>query len=167
MLERSKLHLAPAFETPPHARCPSGAVVGWLLDAPGALVQCAEPMKATVETATWLVHTAFDVLDRCFPQRNDLVLVLDLHLMVARTTAARSILLNSAKALGPRFSNIYVVPPAAYPAIYLQAFQASLAIARLLGLRVTLASSSAQLIERYQWQPLGSYTAVASASATQ
>jgi hypothetical protein len=126
-----------------------------MLDAPGVLVQLVEPAKGTVEMANWLVGEVFEALDRCFPKRNDLVLVLDLHMMVARTAAARSILLNSARVLGKRFANVYVVAPAAYPPIYMRAFQASLAFARLLGIRVAIATSSAQLIERYRWSPLG------------
>jgi hypothetical protein len=134
------------------------------MDAPGGLVQCIEPVKGTVEAATWLVHTAYETLESFFPQQRDLVLVLDLHMLVGRTAAARSIFLNSARVLGARFSDIYVVPPAAYPPIYVRAFQASLAFARLLGLRVTLVSSSAQLIERYGWQPLAT-SEVAAATA--
>lgn len=153
--------VAPAFAAPPHTVGPQGAVVGWALDAPGGLMQCIEPVKGTVEVATWLVHTAYGALDSIFPQQRDLVLVLDLHMLVGRTAAARSILLNSARVLGDRFSEIYVVPPAAYPPMYVRAFQASLAFARLLGLRVTLVSSSAQLIERYGWRPLAMHEVAA------
>lgn len=128
-------------------------MAGWVLDAPGALVQCIEPTRATVEVADWLVRTAYEVLDGYFPKTNDLVLVLDFHMMIARTAAARSIFLNATRVLGNRFANVYVVPPAAYPPIYMQAFQASLALARVLGIHVTLAASSAQLIDRYGWQP--------------
>jgi len=128
--------------------------VGWALDAHGALVQCIAPAQGTVETATWLGTEAFEPLECYFPQERDLVLVLDFHMMVGRTAAARSIVMNSARVLGERFSNAYVVPPAAYPPIYRQAFQASVAFVRLLGVRVTLVSSSAQLVERYGWQPL-------------
>ena len=129
--------------------------MAWMLDAPGILVQFVEPARGTVEAANWLVGDAYGVLDSWFPKRNDLVLVLDLHMMTGRTAAARSIFLNSARVLGKRFANVYVVAPAAYPPIYMHAFQASLAFARLIGLRVTVAASSAQLIERYRWTPMG------------
>lgn len=148
--------VAPAFAAPPHTVDPQGAVVGWAMDAPGGLVQCIEPVKGTVETAKWLVNAAYETLDSFFPQQRDLVLVLDLHMLLGRTAAARSIFLHSVRVLGQRFSEIYVVPPAAYPPMYRKAFQASLAFVRLLGLRVTLVSSSAQLIERYGWQALAS-----------
>ena len=157
--------VAPAFAAPPHTVGPLGAVVGWAMDAPGGLVQCIEPVQGTVETATWLVHTAYEALDSFFPQQRDLVLVLDLHMLLGRTAAARSIFLNSIRVLGERFSDVYVVPPAAYPPMYVRAFQASLAFARLLGLRVTLVSSSAQLIERYGWKPLASGEQSAAAAA--
>lgn len=155
----------PAYAVPPHCASPGGAAVGWVLDAPGGLVQVLEPVRGTVELASWLVHTAYALLDGNFPNDNDLVLVLDFHMMVGRTAAARSIFLNSVKVLGGRFSQVYVVPPAAYPSIYVHAFQASLAFARLLGLRVTVASSSAQLIDRYGWQPLGTAPGLAEVAA--
>jgi hypothetical protein len=158
MRELISLRVARAFASTPHGYSPHGDVAGWLLDAPGALVQFVEPSKGTVEIANWLVRSAYEALDSSFPKSDDLVLVLDLHMMVARTAAARSILLNAARVLGKRFANVYVVPPAAYPPIYRQAFQASLAFARLLGMHVTVASSSAQLIARYGWQPLGAAT---------
>jgi hypothetical protein len=155
MGELTPLRVERAFAALPHVAGPNPNVVMWLLDAPGALVQCIEPLKGTVEDSSWLVSTAFATLDSYFPKRDDLVLVLDLHMLLGRTAAARSILLNSFRLLGKRFANVYVVPPAAYPPIYRQAFQASLAFARLLGIRVTLAASSAQLIDRYNLRPLG------------
>lgn len=164
MRELSSFRVQPAFAVPPHLTALHGAVAGWMLDAPGALVQFIEPAKGTVEVANWLVGEVYQLLDGCFPKRNDLVLVLDLHMMVGRTAAARSIFLNSARVLGKRFANVYVVAPAAYPPIYVHAFQASLAFARLLGIRVTVAASSAQLLERYRWSPLGASAPALAAS---
>lgn len=139
----------PVFPSEPELLSPTGAIAGWLLDPPGALVQFIKPVKGTTELATWLVGPAFAVLDRSFPDRNDLTFVLDLSNMVGRSAAARSILLHSAKVLGPRFSRAFVVPPLDYPPMYLKAFHASVAFVRLLGVNVTVAGSSAAVLERY------------------
>lgn len=142
-----------AFAAPPTLHSPHGVMAGWLLEPAGALVQFAEPAKGTLEQAEWLVDVGFHVLDAYYPRRNDLLFVFDLSNMVGRSAAARSVLLNGAKALHRRFSHVIVVPPRDYPPMYLQAFQASIALVRLLGLRVSIAGSSAEVIARYGLRP--------------
>lgn len=139
----------PVFASEPHARAPADVIYAWLLDPPGGLVQFIKPVKGTSEIASWLVGPAFELLDARFPQRDDLTLILDMKHMVGRSAAARSILLHSAKVLGPRFARVFVVPPTDYPPMYLQAFQASVAFVRLLGMNVTVAGSSRAVVDRY------------------
>ena len=139
----------PVFPSKPHIVGPVGAVCGWFLDPPGGIIQFVKPVKGTSELASWLVGPAFDALDARFPDCAHLTLILDLTHMVGRSAAARSILLHSAKALGGRFSRVFVVPPADYPPMYLQAFQASIAFVRLLGMSVTVAGSTASVLDRY------------------
>lgn len=146
--------IQPVFASEPDLRGPDGSVFGWLLDPPGVLFQFVKPVKGTTELATWLVGPAFAVLESRYPQRSGLVLVLDLTNMVGRSAAARSILLHSAKVLGPRFSRVYVIPPSDYPPMYMKAFHASVAFARLLGMNVTIAGASRAIIERYKLFPL-------------
>lgn len=146
--------IQPVFTSEADLRGPDGAVLGWLLDPPGVLIQFVKPVKGTTELATWLVGPAFSALDSRFPERTGLVLVLDLTNMVGRSAAARSILLHSAKALGSRFSRVFVIPPADYPPMYMKAFHASIAFARLAGMNVTVAGASRAIIDRYKLSPL-------------
>lgn len=148
MQELLHSRLTPAFRQTPRASFGQGALAAWLTDPPGAVVQFQDRAKGTLAMATWLVESAFDVLDARYPGRNDLLLVLDLQGMVGRSAAARSVLLHGARTLGQRFARVFVVPPAEYPPMYLHAFQASIAIARSLGIRVELADSSAMVIDR-------------------
>lgn len=141
--------IKPVFSREPDVVSPGEAVVGWLLDPPGALVQFVKPVKGTTDLATWLVGPANAVLQQRFPERNDLILILDLAHMVGRSAAARSILLHSAKAFGQRFGRTFVVPPLDYPPMYLKAFHASVAFVRLLGVDVTVAGSSRAVLDRY------------------
>jgi hypothetical protein len=146
------IHLA--FATPPVLYSPHAIAAAWLLDPAGALVQFVQPAKGTLEQATWLVEEAFEALDAKYPERDDLILVLDLYHMVGRSAAARSVVLNGAKLLYRRFSHVFVVPPAEYPPMYLQAFQASIALVRLLGLGVSVVGSSAEVIARLDLRPV-------------
>ena len=145
--------LALAFAAPPTLYSPQRVAAVWLLEPAGALVQFIEPAKGTLEQASWLVDVGFHVLDAYYPHRDDLLFVFDMSNMVGRSAAARSVLLNAAKVLCQRFSHVIVVPPQDYPPMYLQAFQASIAVVRMLGLRVTIAGSSAEVIARYGLRP--------------
>jgi len=147
--------IQPAFASEPDMRSPDGAILGWLLEPAGALIQFVKPVKGTAELASWMVGPAFAVLDARYSDRKDLWFVLDLTHMVGRSAAARSILLHSAKVIGSRFSRVFVIPPADYPPMYLKAFHASVAFARLLGLHVTVAGASRAIIERYKLSPGG------------
>jgi hypothetical protein len=118
------------------------------------LIQFVKPAKGTMEVANWLVGPAFAALDARYAQRSDLLLVLDLTHMSGRSSAARSILLHSAKVMGSRFSRVFVIPPAGYPPMYIKAFHASVAFARLLGMQVTVAGSSRAVIDRYNLSAL-------------
>lgn len=146
--------IQPVFSTEPDVRGPDGAILGWLLDPPGGLIQFVKPVKGTMELAGWLVGPAFAVLEAEFPERTDLLLVLDLAHMVGRSAAARSIVLHSAKVLGSRFSRVFVIPPADYPPMYMKAFHASILFARLLGMHITVAGASRAVVERYRLAPL-------------
>ena len=148
MQELFHSRLTPAFRRTPRASFGQGAIALWLTDPPGAVVQFRERVKGTLAMATWLVESAYDVLDARYPGRTDLLLVLDLHAMVGRSAAARSVLLHAARTLGHRFARVFVVPPTEYPPMYLHAFQASIAVARALGIRVELVDSSASVVER-------------------
>jgi hypothetical protein len=141
--------LQPVFSCEPDVRGPDGAIFGWLLEPPGALIQFVKPVKGTTELASWLVGPAFAWLDAHCAGRSDLVFILDLQHMVGRSAAARSILLHSAKVLGSRFARVFVVPPSDYPPMYMKAFHASVAFVRLLGVQVTVAGSSRAVVERY------------------
>jgi hypothetical protein len=149
MQELAEHLIQPVFASEPDLRSADGSIVGWLCDPPGGMLQFVKPVKGTTEHASWIVGPALSVLDARCPARTDLTLVLDLRHMVGRSAAARSILLHSAKVLGQRFSRIFVVPPTDYPPMYLQAFQASVAFVRLLGISVTVAGSSRAVIDRY------------------
>ena len=144
----------PVFSSEPDLRSPDGAVIGWLLHPAGALVQFAKPVKGTADLASWLVGPAFAVLENRYPERKDLWFVLDLTHMVGRSAAARSILLHSAKVIGSRFSRVFVIPPADYPPMYLKAFHASVAFARLLGMHITVAGASRAVVDRYKLAPV-------------
>lgn len=146
--------IQPVFLSEPDIRGPDGALLGWLLDPPGVIIQFVKRVKGTADLASWMVGPAYAEVDARYPDRKDLWFVLDLTHMEGRSAAARSILLHSAKVLGPRFSRVFVIPPSDYPPMYLKAFHASVAMARLLGIHVTVAGASRAILDRYKLAPL-------------
>jgi len=133
-----------AFATPPHLRY--GDAAAWITSPPGAVIQLLASMRGTVDLANWIVGPAYHELERRFPGRSGLVLVLDLGLMTGRTHAARSVFLGKAREVGGRFGEAYFVPPRAASAAYQASARAAIALVRALGVQVHTSESAASVV---------------------
>ena len=142
----------PAFASPPSLRF--GPLAAWLTDPQGALVQFQQPVRGTIELASWLVGPAYDRLDAAFPGRSGLVFVFDMSQMVGRSAVARSILLNKMRQVSPRFARVVIVPPLVAPPMYLQSLRFTFSLLRSLGVATEFAESSASAIERMSLRAL-------------
>lgn len=127
-----------AFPRAPHTRDPSGTLVAWFTDPPGALIQMSRSSELTVEMAAWLVNAGVAQLLARFPGTGPLTIVLDIRLMTKRDPAVRSLLVEAAKKLGPRLGAGYVIPPENSSKIYLASVHAAAAALRVFGARVEI-----------------------------
>ena len=143
----------PAFTVPPDLRSPAGDLAVWFTDPPGAVVQLSERKRGTVEMASWLagpgVHT---LLDR-FPGTARLVILLDLTLMKDRDPAVRPLLVEAAKALGPRIAQGIVVAPDKAGPVYLASVRAAASVLGVFGVDVHVARSVVGAIARAHLAP--------------
>jgi hypothetical protein len=136
--------LQPAFAQPPHLK--HGALAVWFTHPAGAVVQFQHPVRGTLEYANWLVGPAYAELDKRFPHRGALTLVLDLELMTGRSVASRSVFLAKAREVGDRFGRGFVVPPRNAPRAYAHALRVGVAVIRSLGIQVDIVESSQRAI---------------------
>lgn len=127
--------LQPAFPEPPHLRF--GSIAGWMTLPAGAIVQFVEPTRATLPMANWLVGPAFDEMQRRFPKEK-LTMVLDLSLMLSRTSAARSVFLSKARQAGSRFGRGALVMPRVMTPAAARSVEASVALIRMLGVDIAV-----------------------------
>lgn len=132
------------FQTPPDYAHPSGDLVAWLTDPPGIVVQFARPARGSRELVSWLVDDVEPRFAARFPDRKDLVFVLDLRNMTSREGAARSLLLERAPAFRERFSRTFIVPPlgGAFVTMWIQA---AAAVLRTFGIPVEVERSLARV----------------------
>lgn len=137
--------LPPAFLEPPHLR--SGSIAVWFTHPAGGIVQFVEPTRATLPMANWLVGPAIDELMLRFPTQR-LTLVLDLSLMLSRTSAARSVFLSKARHVGARFGRGALISPRVLTPAAARSVEASIALIRALGVEIAVfPSASAVLAE--------------------
>jgi hypothetical protein len=94
----------------------------------------------------WLVGPVYQELERRFPGRSAFIFVFDLELMTGRTAASRSVFLAKAREVGKRFTEGLFVPPRAANAAQRVSMEASIALVRMLGIRVEIVSSSASAV---------------------
>ena len=133
--------IKPAFDARPHIQDPTGAVVAWFTDPPGAIIQFARPARGTTDMARWLVGPARAALWRRFPVESGLTLVLDLTLMDGRDAGARALLHESAKDDKGRIARSFVIPPTKASGTYLSALHVAATLLRVFGVRVDVESS--------------------------
>lgn len=140
-------YAAPAFPTAAHVRY-GDVAAAWFTEPAGVLVQVQKPVRGTTELSSWLVGPAYDALDVHFAGRGGLIFVLDMSLMLGRSAAARSMLLNKARQVGSRFSRAVVIAPLVMPPLYLQSMRLTFVLLRTLGIAAEFADSSAAAVER-------------------
>jgi hypothetical protein len=144
MEQISSISVQRAFPRAPHMSYGGAAV--WFTSPPGGIFQLVEPVRGSLDLANWLVGPVYDELDRRFPGRNALIMVLDLELMTGRSIASRTVFLAKAREVGKRFAVGLFVPPRAASPAQRAATQASIALIRALGVHIELVSSSASAV---------------------
>ena len=144
MEEISTIGVRTAFRRAPHMSY-GGAVV-WFTSPPGFVFQLVEPVRGTLDLVNWMVGPVYEELDRRFPGRTALIMVLDLELMTGRSAASRTVFLAKAREVGKRFSEGLFVPPRAASPANRVATHASIALIRALGVHIELASSSVSAV---------------------
>ena len=136
----------PPFACEPHMR--SGPLAVWFTSPPGVVVQFVEPALGTLELVNWLVGPAYAELDRRAAGRRALMLVLDFGLMTARTNASRTVLLSKARQSAHRFAEVIVVGSYTATRTQLTSLHAGMALVRALGVRVSMAESALEAVDR-------------------
>jgi hypothetical protein len=134
------------FPVEPHLQHPSGLVVAWFTEPPGAVVQLTKPARGTLDLAQWLVGPACQELLQRFPDAKELFIVFDLSQMRGRDLSARAALLERAKTLRPGMVRAAVIPPAAASALYLSSLRVAVAILGVFGVAVDIESSLKSVI---------------------
>lgn len=143
-MDRSTRHTA--FFRLPDTHDPTGTLVAWFTQPPGAVIQFSRESELTVEMTSWLVeHGCSQLLGR-FPGTTPLIIVLDLQFMTKRQPAVRALLVEAAKKLGPRLGMGFVLPPANAGKIYLASLHAATAALRAFGAKVEVVESLPTLL---------------------
>src|SRR5215472_11798048 len=145
----------PAFLVPPHLRHPSGALVAWLTDPPGAVIQLTRPTRGTADLAEWLVGPALEYLLRHFPDALRLIVVLDLRQMTGRDPLARALLLEKAKTLRAGLLRAVVIPPIGASRVYLSSLRVAADILRVFGVRVDIERSLTDVLSEHRLRGAG------------
>jgi hypothetical protein len=135
-----------AFLVPPHLRHSSGALVVWLTEPPGAVVQLTRPVRGTADLAEWLVGPAFEHLIQYFPDALRLIVVFDLRQMTGRDSSARALLIDKGKTLRASMLHAVVIPPVGASPAYHSSLRVAAAILRVYGVRVDIERSLTKVL---------------------
>lgn len=138
-LERVK----PPFPEAPHLQF--GGLALWFTYPAGAVAQLVEPTRFTLPLATWFVGPAYDELNLRYPSE-PLTIVLDLTLMLSRTTASRSVLLAKVRQIGARIERGALISPRVLTPAAARSIQASIAVISALGVKIAVLPSAAQAV---------------------
>jgi hypothetical protein len=141
-----------AFGSAPHLTEPSGGMVVWFTDPPGAVIQMARAGDFTEGMARWIVSHGVAALLERFPDPAELVLVLDLGLMDRREPPVRSLMVEAAKTLRPRLAHATVLPPDRATKIYLASLDAGVALVRVFGVSVRIGRSLSDVLREHRLQ---------------
>ena len=144
-----------AFLVPPHLRHSSGALVGWVTEPPGVVVQLTRPTRGTADLAEWLVGPAFEYLIQRFPHALRLLVVLDLRQMTGRDSRARALLIEKAKTFPAGLLRAVVIPPIRANAIYLGSLRVAADILRVFGARVDIECSLTKVLLEHDLRVAG------------
>lgn len=144
-----RMTVEPAFAVPPHVRHGTqDALHVWFTDPPGAVVQLAQPQRATVEQTTWLLGPGLDLLRERFPNGEKLVVVLDYRNMTSRDTSARTLMMERASDISHMFSRVFIVPPPQVSPVYRTMLHAAVALVSAFGPHLEIVGSLAKIISR-------------------
>ena len=99
-----------------------------------------------MDYANWLTGPVYGELDRRFPKRGALIMVLDLELMTGRSAACRSIFLAKAREVGDRFARGFLIAPRVAPPADGHALRGGAAVIRSLGVQVDVVTSAQRAI---------------------
>jgi hypothetical protein len=133
-----------AFRERPHMQC--GAAAVWFTHPAGLVFQLVEPARLTVQLGAFLADSAYPEAVRRFPDCHSLTIVLDLSLMLARTQASRSLLIGRMRAAADRCARLYLIVPANISPALRRSFEASLELAKELGIDAALVGSARQVV---------------------
>jgi hypothetical protein len=130
----------PAFNRAPHLSDPSGTLVAWFTDPPGAWLQFVRPARGTDELSEWFVGPALEAAVTRFSGQ-PLVLVCDFRLMTDRELSARARLLQTAPALRELLARVVLIPSLSATPIHLKTMSAGGALLRSFGIPVEIQTS--------------------------
>jgi hypothetical protein len=129
-----------AFSRAPHLSDPSGCIVAWFTDPPGAWFQFVKPARGTDELSEWFVGPALEAAIARFP-RQALTLVCDFRLMRDRDLSARARLLQTAPALRDLLGKVVLLPSLSATPLQLTTMKAGALLLRSFGIPVELQTS--------------------------
>ena len=127
---------------------PSGDIGVWYTRPAGAVVRLVVPTRVELAHAEWLTGAGQAKMTEHLPEQSGLILVLDLSLMIDRTSVARALMLKRAPELAKRLRCTYLIPPPSMSRLQAISLQAAATLLRALGVRVELRSTLAQACEQ-------------------
>ena len=136
----------PPFQEAPHLQF--GGLAVWFTFPAGSVAQLVEPTRVTLPLATWFVGPAYDEMRLRYPSEK-LTIVLDLTLMLSRTTASRSVFLGKARQLGARIERGAVISPRVLTPAAARSLQVSMTLISALGVKLAVFPSTAQAVAEY------------------
>lgn len=132
---------------------PSGLIAGYWTDPPGVVLRFVRPARGTTKVAEWLVGAAVEQVLERFPGETQLRVVLDMTQMTGRSATARATLMQSAARFVPYVGQLVLVPSVHMGSTYINVVEASVAILRLVGLRVDIEHSVDRALAKHGLAP--------------
>jgi len=137
-----------AFQGPPHAVFPGGAVAIWFTRPSGFVVQFLQPTHGTGEIARFIAREGTDRLLSLAAPSEPLIFVHDFSLLTGYESEARRILTDKGATIRSRVERIVVVPPPETMKIVRMGLAAAAATLSLLGVRISTEASLMTAVAR-------------------
>ena len=139
--------VAPIFDVPPHAECPTGPVSAWFTEPAGVVLQLMEATAFTAEMARWLTGPGLSLLQERYGDTR-LIIVLDIRPMTGREPIVRTVFMDAARQYGARFDTVVIVPPLQMNPVYLTGLHAAAALVSAFGPRFDISTDVDQVLSR-------------------
>ena len=134
-----------AFPSTPDLCDPTGDLHAWYTRPAGALVRLVRPTRIALQHVQWMTEVGYRELLATFPNREGLLLVLDVSLMNERSPEARALLVKRAPELARSLRSTYVIPPRGMGRLLTMSVHAAAALLRTVAFHVEVRTTLAEV----------------------